>query len=702
MSRFLPVLVIAVTAPFLPAANFVVQHPHYFGIDCLALSEDSSFIATANSRGEVKVWDTRSGYLLQTLFTSAHQSETLRFDSTQQYLGLEQMGGAGTVWEWRTGRIVETSDKSNIVALDFIPKTESCLILQKDGSLKRIASKTGHSEWTVKSPHPTQSVRCLSEVEAMLIGFKGVITTVDLNTGTITTTLTPATGASKLPDVYFSLSVDQKNRTLWMGGHSGLFRASIPSTGGKTYPLQQVHEKACFSISSVPEKGIANAEGIGKLTVRNTNGEKEGYLDQVRNNAAFSSDHVVWAEQGRWILAAREGLNIGHVLMESRSPINYGNPFLESRLSLRIAYDKSNHSMAFLNRKGELFSITLAPEFGCKKFSTRLPKVPTESQISYLTPDQLILLTERNMIAFQQSSGSILSTKELEGVWDRWALRGHPNVAIRTKEKECITYRWTGKEFAITGRFPTPFGQAVSLNRDGTKGVVFRDNSSTSEIEIYDLGRGTSRTYSIGKGMNIGGSEIFFLPPDESKLLISTDKSWKHLDLTTGEVFELKTSSNLNEDLRNQWDPQPVPGHDDLAICYETGFDGSFSVVNTATGHEKWKASRWNDHEKIHRHHLLGFSPNTKGIWSCGADGRPFLWDLREGSPKLRLSLCEEKSSATLETPQGNYHSTNYSSNEIIQVSYEADGSATCLPVDPRTDPSPDIQALLHRYGYKD
>lgn len=701
MFRLLALIFILLETHPLLASNLVVQHPHYFGIDCVALSDDSKLLATANARGEVKIWDSHSGQLLQTLFTSANQSETLRFDSSHRYIGLEQMGGAGTVWEWRTGRIVLTSTSSNIVSFDFVPETETCVVLEKSAQVKCISLNTGNSKWSLKSNARLQSIRCLGKNEAILIGFAGELTIIDLNKGDIITAISPAPNSPQLPAALFSVSVDPISRSLWLGGHSGLFLAKIPPHGNPSFQVKQLSPTSCFTITPVPDVGMACADGSGKLTIRNHKGQIVNVSDQIRGGAvSFSKGNIASVEKGRWKISSWNEGKAGHPITESQAPINYGNPFLESSLSLRIDYDRNNHVIAFLNRDGELFTVKLAPGLECRKQGTQLKKIPTDSQISFLNSKDLVLLTEKGMTVFDRTTGATLSQTRPEGIWDSWALRGSPKVALRTKEKECITYQWTGKSFTVSGRFPTPFGQAVSLNKDGTKGVVFRDNGPGSEVDFYNLLEKTSKTYPIGKGMNIGGHEVFFVPPLENEAIISTHQAWKKLNLLSGEVKDIKAITGRDQDLRILWEPRPIPGEDQLAIHYHPGFDDSFSVVNTENGITRWRATHWSDHEKIHKHHLLGFSPNHNGIWSCGADGRPVLWDLKTGKPLLRLTLQEEKSGAILETPQGSFLTNNTESALITKVEFDPDGTVTCSPIEFAAETSTEVITILNLHGY--
>ncbi len=123
MKTFLPGFGAAflVLAARLLGSEIVAQDPRMVPTNDLALSDDGRFVVTLGMRGQLSVWDSRSGSLLETLEGQALSWQSdLAFTPDNRYVSYVSTYGA-VVWDWLHRRIAWTRGEHGVTALAVDP-----------------------------------------------------------------------------------------------------------------------------------------------------------------------------------------------------------------------------------------------------------------------------------------------------------------------------------------------------------------------------------------------------------------------------------------------------------------------------------------------------------------------------------------------------------------------------------------------------
>lgn len=178
---------------------------------------------------------------------------------------------------------------------------------------------------------------------------------------------------------------------------------------------------------------------------------------------------------------------------------------------------------------------------------------------------------------------------------------------------------------------------------------------------------GDSTSFTIDSYLS-GYSHNFRISGDPTPVLTAFSES-QQLRISGDEVEEIEIKRPWGNDLRDQIDPRSIPGFPNWCVRWELGFDYSFSVFDLDDSARVWEATHWNERERLHRHFPIGFTPDGRGLWSCGQDGRPILWDVRTGRPIVRMTLDVERMTVFVESSEGQLFANESYASVIRSIS---------------------------------
>lgn len=104
-------------------AKLLVQNSHTLAVTSLAYNPSGTVVASGSKDFTIKIWDIRSGVLLQNLVGHSREVTCLTFSATGRYVVSGSLDGTVRLWDVETGQVAHTmvGHKSEILAVAISP-----------------------------------------------------------------------------------------------------------------------------------------------------------------------------------------------------------------------------------------------------------------------------------------------------------------------------------------------------------------------------------------------------------------------------------------------------------------------------------------------------------------------------------------------------------------------------------------------------
>ncbi|MEI6444237.1 MAG: hypothetical protein WCO29_14205, partial [Nostocales cyanobacterium ELA583] len=189
---------------------------HSFWVASVAFSPDGKILASGSWDDTIKLWDLRTGNLLQTLTTHSESVYSVAFSPNGQTLASGNMNNTVKLWDLRTGNLLQTLTAHSkwVYSVAFSPDGQTLASASQDETIKLWDLRTGNLLQTLTGhSNPVISVAYSPDGKTFASGSDDrTIKLWDLRTGNLLQTLT---GHSN-PVVSVAYSPD--GRTLASGG----------------------------------------------------------------------------------------------------------------------------------------------------------------------------------------------------------------------------------------------------------------------------------------------------------------------------------------------------------------------------------------------------------------------------------------------------------------------------------------------------
>ena len=531
------------------AENRLAFGSHHGRAFAVAYQPDGKKLASAggefNRDGEIKIWDLRTGKLLQTLTGHKNAVTTLAYHPEKPILASGSFDKTVKLWDLKTGKEIVTllGHTDNVNSVAFSPNGERLASASRDLSVRvwdhaRYASEPDASVIVLKGHekpvtsvafHPDYPKRQLlasgsSDRTVKSGSSERAIKLWNLETGQLDRNLTAPEG--ELGDVE-SLTFSANGKLLISGGGQGSQRGEMLVWDAETGKLRGSHyglSDRIFHVAASRDGKIAAAGADGLLRIWNHNASSEPLVfradPQTITGVAFAPDGFSLAttgDSGRVSLwnssAGSETLTLAAPGSMKSIAFNPKGPYLATagapRGEVRVwNLDQPDQPMPpILGHKGSVFCIAFSPD---GKYLASGGGDHTARIVDFLNPDKpaviLEALTARvhalayrpdgNLIASAGEDAEIIHLHDPATGKLLKTLEGHDNgilclafspdgVWLASGSYDKTVRLWnldTGKDYRLDGH--TMSVNAVAFNPNG---LTLASASSDKSIRVWTL-----------------------------------------------------------------------------------------------------------------------------------------------------------------------------------------------------------------------
>lgn len=654
MNRFIVLACLAIQA--LRADQFVVENQTAYDPYRVFWSNNDRILVSKSRRGEVRVWQTDTGTMIQALPPIEGMESKLTFDAGGALTAFRRDGHAVVV-DRRTGREIWRSEENEINAIG--PLTDSHITYATLHEVHRMDYrrnlKTGRWKWN--SDTYCRDILPLAD---------GMITAVMANRDAVILDAANLAELGKIAGTvnkpfYFAKSA-AKGRQVFLCALNGVFLgdAKNPADGFRRLPLPGV----AFSIA-ISATGDRLAVKIGsEIQIRSV------ATNEVILSIPSSTDinDMAWSDDGSRLAIATPNQGIRVIDTKAGEFIrNFG----ESRCFLT----ESDGANCVVSPNGRLIALW-AEDHRLTIIDLRDMTAVVREPVPGMTPSWMKFTGARTLTAAYGScyrfdeKGGLLGKLRAEDDSLGFQLAGPEVTALRTKS-EVIYHDWRNNQPVELARHPMKIARRHVTDHNSLFSLA-REGDDAGPLTLR-MGPAWEKMAEVPPPVSDPSVDsLVALPQTNSLSWLNDEKQLVSFSLATGKLDLLREFPERLS-LRTMTSPSAPEW---LVIFKEPSATGTmdYEVVSAASGKTIYSSKPWESFRNEVDCIPVGVSPDRKHLWTCGPAGHPILVDLESGQPLLRIYTWND-GGIVFERPGGRFSWNDVGLARIRRVSEDLNAS---------------------------